>query len=218
MLYLYPGRILHVVSPEFLCTYPFSIAIGESTGERMMAAIKWQDWPVLLPDLAQHSASAPMTNNMLVLRRMLQELLSEQLLPFQVLAKQDDRICLEIKASDKEGQAIHYRCHGRISASFWQVRLDEECIMRHSSSGSRPLASVQELIRELGPEMGVCELMLARYAREVEAQLQTEIHCCKVAHSKRRRALHEVLLLEGETALPFAELRSLDQDLSLIHI
>ncbi len=180
----------------------------------MMAAIKWQDWPVLLPDLAQQQGpvSQPITNNMLVLRRMLQELLSEQLLPFQVLAKQDDRICLEIKACDKEGQAIHYRCHGRLSASFFQVRLDDECIMRHSSSGSRPLASVQELIRELGPEMGICELMLARYAREVEAQLQTELHGCNIAHNKRRRALHEVLLLEGETALPFAELRSLDSD------
>lgn len=179
----------------------------------MMAAIQWQDWPVLLPEIARGNTAQPVViNHMLVMRRMLQEFMSEQLLPFQILAKQDDRICLEIKASDKEGQAIQYRCQGRLSASFWQVRLEDECIMRLSSSGSRPVASIQEFVRELGPQMGVCELMLQRYAREVEAQVQTELNGCVIANNKRRRALHEVLLLEGETALPFAELRSVDSE------
>ncbi len=178
-----------------------------------MAAIKWQDWPVLLPEITRGNVAQPVVvDHMLVMRRMLQELLSEQLLPFQILAKQDDRICLEIKASDKEGQAIQYRCHGRISASFWQVRLDDEAITRLSQTGSRPVASIQEFLRELGPQMGVCELMLQRYAKDLEAQIHTEISGCVIASNKRRRAMHDVLMLDGETALPFAELRSVDSE------
>lgn len=186
----------------------------------MMAAIKWQDWPVSLPDASLGNSAPinsqlgnlnnPVANSMQVIRRMLQEFMSEQLLPFQVLARQDDRICYEIAASDKEGRAIVYQCHGRISASFNQLRLSDECVMRVTANGSRPVASIQEFLREIGPQMGVCDIALARYAREIEMQLHAE----QAGNHKPRRnnILQEVLLLDGETALPFADLRRLDAD------
>jgi siderophore synthetase component len=92
------------------------------------------------------------------------------------------------------------------------VRLDDEAITRLSQTGSRPVASIQEFLRELGPQMGVCELMLQRYAKDLEAQIHTEISGCVIASNKRRRAMHDVLMLDGETALPFAELRSVDSE------
>lgn len=184
-----------------------------------MSAIKWQDWPVMLPEQAgkasAHSAAPHPAysagNTMLVLRRLLQDLLSEQLLPFQVLAKQDDRICFEIMAQDKEGRAIAYHCHGRLSPSFWQVRLCEESVLRVCSSGQRPAASIQEFIREVCAAGGLCELAMARHAREIEIHIQAER---AAPHSSMRRnpALQNVLLLDGETALPFADLRRMDAD------
>lgn len=177
----------------------------------MMAAIKWQDWPVALPQTGKSPVLQTPPNHMQVLRHMLQDLMSEQLLPFRVLAKQDDRISYEIVASDKEGRAIHYHCHGRLSASFWQVRLCDENIMRITPQGSRPVASLQEFLREVGPQLGICEIALARFGRDIETKLQPEQTQPQLP-KRRNPSMHDVLLLEGETALPFTDLCRLDTD------
>ncbi|WP_338848175.1 IucA/IucC family C-terminal-domain containing protein [Massilia sp. W12] len=177
----------------------------------MSAAVKWQDWPLLLPEHKAGGQTASFSlQGMAAIRRLLQELMSEQLLPFQVLATQDDRICYEIKASDKEGRAIAYRCHGRTSASFGQVLLADENIMRVCELGQRPVASLQELVRELGPISRVCELALARRAREIEQQWQAEM--AGSLNRKRRLALQEVLLLDGESALQYCDLLRVDAE------
>lgn len=106
-----------------------------------------------------------------VLRQLIEALLFERVVVPEMTHEGLDKVTFHILGCTQEGRSIGYRCCGRISESFGRIRLDASVILRIGVEGTRPVASLQEFVLEVGSMIGTDEGLLNQFLRELQQTL-----------------------------------------------
>lgn len=159
-------------------------------------------WMALSDAIASPSYQAAQRR---VLRQLIEALLFERVLTARTSADGADTVTFDIAAQTSDGQPVSYRCHGRISASFDRIRLDDTPLLRVSAEGVRPAASVEEFVLETGPAMGTDDQLLARFLHELQQTLLKDtlaLHLRQPRHGERSLTALEGQLQDGHPYHP----------------
>lgn len=106
-----------------------------------------------------------------VLRQLIEALLFERVLVPEMTKKGPDEVWFYIPGQTQEGRLVGYRCWGRISDSFGRIHLDASSVLRVATEGTRPVASLQEFLLEVGPTIDTDENLLNRFLHELQQTL-----------------------------------------------
>lgn len=131
----------------------------------MNASMTWDRFAAALT--SNHYQSAQRR----VLRQLIEALLFERVLVPEMTTEGPDEVWFHIPGRTQEGRSASYRCQGRISESFGRIRLDASSILRIGADGTRPVASLQEFVLEVGPTIDTDENLLNRFLRELQQTL-----------------------------------------------
>lgn len=130
-----------------------------------------------------------------VLRQLIEALLFEQVLAAEIKVEGRDGASFHIPGRAADGQAVVYRCTGRISESFGRIRLDDAPIVRSAPEGARPIASLQEFVLEAGAMIGTDEHLLHRFLYELQQTLQKD---ALARYTRRQAEGRDLTALEGQ--------------------